>query len=221
MFTGLVEEVGTVKGVRPHDGGFLLSVRCQKVLEDMRPGDSISVNGACLTVVEVERDGLSAHVSFETGNRTNLGYVRPGDRLNLERALRPDSRLGGHLVTGHVDAMGKVSELRRRGEYWEICFRCPREVLDYLVPKGSVAVNGVSLTVNEVYEDGFSVVLIPHTLGETNLSGLEVGDAVNLEADILGKYVFRYMERKEAGASPGESEDVRLWEKLERGGFLS
>lgn len=227
MFTGLIEEVGVVKGLRPHGDGSVIWVGCRKILDDMRIGDSISVNGACLTVVEVGADGFFAHVSFETMERTNLRWARPGTRLNLERALRLGSRLGGHLVTGHVDAVGEVSETRRRGDYLEARFRCPQELLPYLVPKGSVAVNGVSLTVNDVDGEGFSVALIPHTLGETNLSELKVGDKVNLEADIIGKYVFRYLERREeigvhglVDKVDGSNGDERLWDKLERGGFL-
>lgn len=220
MFTGLVEELGTLKGFRPWGEGFLITVGCRKILEDVRPGDSISVNGACLTVIEVGKEGFSANVSIETHRRTNLRWARPGDLLNLERALRLDSRLGGHLVTGHVDGVGNVCRVRHRGEYLEIGFRCPREVLDYLVPKGSVAVNGVSLTVNEVERESFSVALIPHTLEETNLSTLKVGDPVNLEADILGKYVFRYLESRGLSVSREGSGDETLQRKLEEGGYV-
>ncbi len=220
MFTGLVEEVGIARDFRPHDGGFLVSVECHEILEDLKAGDSISVNGACLTVVDVWSNGFSAHVSRETHERTNLRWVRPGSPLNLERALRMDSRLGGHLVTGHVDGVGVVREVRKRGEYLEIGFRCPPEVRKYLVPKGSVAVNGVSLTVNAVDEEGFFVALIPHTLKETNLSRLRVGDPVNLEADILGKYVFRYLDTKGSQDQEMGNEDEALMRKLQEGGFV-
>lgn len=191
MFTGLVQFLATVEAVQPEPPGKRLRIRAEEIAAQASVGDSIAVNGCCLTVVAAV-DGL---LEFETGPetlaRTNLGALQSGDKVNLERSLRVGDLLGGHFVTGHIDGLGTLSERRDEGE-WSTCwFHLPRELARQLVPKGSVAVDGVSLTVVEVQDDRFSVMLIPHTLAATTLGRLPVGGQVNVETDLLGKYVFK------------------------------
>ena len=175
-----------------------LRVRAETVLEDTGPGDSISVNGCCLTVAERTGTTWTADVMAETLAKTGLGSLEPGDRVNLERAARVGSRLGGHLVQGHVDAVGYVVR-RDPGEHWEVVtISMPHELAPYVVDKGSITVDGVSLTVVEAGEDEFTVSLIPETLRRTTLGFREPGDPVNLEVDVIGKYVARQLELREA-----------------------
>ena len=195
MFTGIVETVGGVVEVRVRGETLTLSIEAPAVAAGVRVGDSVSVNGGCLTVVAARDELLTFEAVRETLERTSLGSLRAGSRVNLERALRADARLDGHIVQGHVDEAGRVRELRRRGEDVQLFVACSSGFADWLVPKGSVAIEGVSLTVVEVGDDGFEVVLIPHTLAMTTLGALRVGERVNLEADVLGKYVKRYLER--------------------------
>ena len=157
-------------------------------------GDSVAINGACLTVVRVEGDLLHFQAGPETLRRSNLGELAAGDRVNLERSLRLGDRLGGHLVQGHVDGIGHIARRLPQGDWETVWFRCPPELAAQMVPKGSVAVDGVSLTVVEATADGFSVALIPHTLAATTLGLKPVGAAVNLETDILAKYIWKYLE---------------------------
>jgi len=199
MFTGIVEELGTVDRVSPGADGVTLRVACTRVLEETRIGDSIMVNGACLTATRVDRDGFFADVSPETTRVTTLGRLRQGDRVNLERAMALGGRLGGHLVTGHVDGVGTLRVLRPSGRATEIWFDAPGNVVGLTVVKGSIAVEGVSLTVNAVDSGGFSVMIIPHTADHTTLLSLKPGVPVNLEADLIGKYVARLLK----GTAPG------------------
>jgi riboflavin synthase len=191
MFTGLVESLGLVQRVQDDGPGRRLTFRALAIVEGTKVGDSIAINGACLTVVEIADDTLSFQAGPETLAKTNLGELRPGDRVNLERSLRLGDRIGGHLVTGHIDGVGRVAERRREGEWELVWFSCPANLAEQLVPKGSVAVDGVSLTVVDVTSDGFSVALIPHTLAATTLGFKSAGASVNLETDILAKYVWK------------------------------
>jgi riboflavin synthase len=201
MFTGIVREIGVVRSAARSGGGMRLAVGA--ALEGLRVGDSISVNGACLTAEKVESGWFEASVTPETLARTTLGRVRPGDRVNLEPALRAGDPMGGHAVQGHVDAAGTVAEVTRQGESATMVFACPAELRRYLAPKGSVAVDGVSLTVAEVRSTGFSVALVRHTLQETTLGERKSGDAVNIEADVLAKYVEALLAAREgAGSRP-------------------
>jgi len=193
MFTGLIEELGTVKGIRSQSGGIRLSIAGKTVLDGMKTGDSIAVNGACLTVVEMSHALFGADVSKETLIKTTLGRLRVGDRVNLERAMRPTDRLGGHLVAGHVDAVGVIRTIERTGESSLFTFAAPPEVLRYLIYKGSIAIDGISLTVNEVQGERFTVTIIPHTARQTTLGFKKAGDPVNLEADMIGKYVEKFV----------------------------
>jgi riboflavin synthase len=194
MFTGIVEELGTVASVERLSDAVRLSVRATTVLEDAALGDSISVNGCCLTVAERTDDGFTADVMAETLAKTGLGSLVVGDRVNLERATTAGTRLGGHLVQGHVDAVGRI--LRREpGDHWDVVtVEVPADLAPYLVDKGSVTVDGVSLTVVEAGQESFTVSLIPETLRRTTLGFRAPGDAVNLEVDVIGKYVARQLE---------------------------
>jgi len=194
MFTGLIEELGTVKGIRSQSGGMRLSIAGKTVLDGMKAGDSIAVNGACLTVVEMSHSLFGADVSKETLTKTTLGRLRVGDRVNLERAMRPADRLGGHLVAGHVDAVGVIRTIERTGEASLFTFEAPPEVSRYLIYKGSIAIDGISLTVNEVQGERFTVTIIPHTARQTTLGFKKAGDSVNLESDMIGKYVEKFVK---------------------------
>lgn len=192
MFTGLVEELGRVKAARGGAGGLQLVIGA-RMAGQARVGESISVNGVCLTVTGRGDGFFTAEVMPETVRRTTLGSLRAGDPVNLERSLQVGGRLGGHLVTGHIDGVGTVTSREREGSSVVLVIRGPEEVHRYLVPKGSVAVDGVSLTVAALTGDGFLVSLIPHTAGVTTLGGKSPGDRVNLEADLIGKYVERLL----------------------------
>lgn len=200
MFTGIVEEVGRIKAIRRGNGGAVLEIEAVKVLEGTRIGDSIATNGVCLTVTGMGAGSFDADVMPETLRRSNLGDLRPGDRVNLERALRLDSRLGGHLVAGHVDGTGVVSDRRQEDNAVWFTVAATPEILRYVIEKGSIAVDGVSLTVAYVDEAVFKVSVIPHTQEETTLLGKRVGAVVNLENDLIAKYVEKFTgggERKQ------------------------
>lgn len=199
MFTGIVEEIGEVVAVQKGAESMRLSVRGPITTSDAALGCSIAVNGVCLTVVELDGDVFTADVMNETLRLTMLGECEPGSKVNLERAMAANARLGGHIVSGHVEALGKVAE-RTPGEDWELVrFSADTDFLRYLVPKGSVTVSGVSLTVVDVLADGFTVSLIPATLSATTLGQTPVGTSVNLEADMIGKYIVSYLERLNEG----------------------
>jgi len=193
MFTGLVESLGTVHEVIFEGGGCRLTVEAPDIAAELTIGQSVAINGACLTVVVCDAQTCSFQLGPETLQRTNLGELRQGDRVNLERALRLSDRLGGHLVQGHIDGVGHLAQRRTEGEWVTMWFTCPPELAAHMVPKGSVAVDGVSLTIVEVGENRFSVALIPHTLAHTTLGFKGPGDAVNLETDLLAKYVWKFM----------------------------
>ena len=193
MFTGLIEAIGEVVEVKPTPAGF--RVRLKTSLGGaMKAGDSIAVNGVCLTVVAADDDGVHADVSPETARVTTLGAVKRGTAVNLERPLRADSRLGGHFVQGHVDGMATIEEIRQDGESYWLTAKFPSALAPYIVRKGSIAVNGVSLTVAGVDDRLFDVQIIPYTWEHTALSRAKAGDQVNVECDIVGKYVVRAAE---------------------------
>jgi len=194
MFTGLVESLGTVKAVADAPAGRTLVVAEPTLAPQLALGESVAVNGACLTVVKVDGGAFAFEAGFETLARTNLGELRVGDRVNLERALRVGDALGGHFVTGHVDCVGRIAERVPSGDWQTVWFEFPAGFDDLLVPKGSVAVDGVSLTVVDAEKDRFSVMLIPHTLAVTTLGGKGVGGAVNIETDMLAKYVQKQLK---------------------------
>jgi riboflavin synthase len=199
MFTGIIEEMGTVKALRREAGAARLSLSAATVLDGTALGDSICVNGVCLTVVEMGKNDFSADVAVETLRVTNLGELKAGARVNLERALQLSARIGGHLVSGHVDAVGRLREKRDEGNGWRIFFDAPETVLRYVIKKGSIAIDGISLTVADVDRAGFSIAMIPHTARLTTLGFKAAGDSVNLESDIIGKYVERLLPGRAAG----------------------
>ena len=196
MFTGLVEEVGRVRSLRPAEdaGDAHLGISADVVLGETRVGDSILVNGACLTVDEIGAGGLVFYTMPETLRRTALGDLSEGSPVNLERAMAAGGRLGGHIVQGHVDGVGEVLDVRPEGDAEIWTFLAPPSVLRYAVEKGSVSIDGISLTVVSVEDDRFTVSILPHTRSHTNLGELGVGSHVNLEADVVGKYVERLMQ---------------------------
>jgi len=199
VFTGIVEGVGEVVGLERRGEVLRLRISVPVALTGIGVGDSISVSGICLTVTEIEEGRVLVEVSRETMLRSTLGDLKVGDRVNLERALEVGGRFGGHFVTGHVDGTGEVLEVRRGPETMKLRIRAPEGVVRYLVEKGSVAVDGVSLTVNAVRGDEFEVMIIPYTAQRTTLSHLKGGDRVNLEADILAKYVEKFLGRPGGG----------------------
>ncbi|MBF0379823.1 MAG: riboflavin synthase [Magnetococcales bacterium] len=198
MFTGLIEDVGSVKAIEKTGQDWLLRVTCGFDMSSVKLGDSIAINGACLTVIAKEPQGFSVQISRESVNKTTFAKLAPGAILNMERALMVGGRLDGHMVQGHVDAVGKVERITPRGRSIEIWFSLPSEAGRYIIAKGSIAVDGVSLTVNEVVDGGgvsrFSVNIIPHTQKKTTLAGLAPGHQVNIETDLLGRYVERLMQ---------------------------
>lgn len=213
MFTGLILEIGEIISVTKRIGGALLSLKSNEVAAAANIGDSISVNGVCLTVVNKNRSELSFDLSDETLRSTNLGNLRMGDFINLEPSLRPDSKIGGHFVTGHVDAVGKIRSKTNIGEMLKFEIEAPATVIDFLVNKGSIALDGISLTVVNVFKDSFTLVIIPHTAKLTTLGFKDSGDTVNIEVDILGKYVARFLGRE-------EDKDSRLMKTLMEGGYI-
>ncbi|HEX5726269.1 MAG TPA: riboflavin synthase [Longimicrobiaceae bacterium] len=200
MFTGIVEAVGTVTEVRPEGSGRVFTVRAAEVLDGLKEGDSIAIDGACQTVVALAGDAFTVQAVGTTLERTTLGSFAPGRRVNLERAVRVGDRLGGHLVQGHVDGVGRVTAVRPRGELVLIDFTLPEEVAPATVLHGSVTLDGVSLTVNALPAPGVcQVSIIPFTRRHTTVGGLREGDAVNVEGDMIGKYVRRLLGAPAAG----------------------
>jgi riboflavin synthase len=195
MFTGIVEHVGRLEAVETGEGPTRLRIDVGPLVEGVGIGDSIAVCGACLTVTEIAGSRIVFDVIPETLERTRLGALRPGDGVNLERAMGMGARFDGHLVQGHVDGLGRVRRIDREGADVEFHITCDRDLAAQLVDKGSVTIDGVSLTVVRVVEDGFHVALIPHTLERTTLSQLAVGDPVDLEVDVFGKYVKSHLDR--------------------------
>jgi riboflavin synthase len=193
MFTGLISDLGSVTALEQNGAGATLRIGT-RLASELEQGDSVAVNGVCLTAIDIRDGGFSAEAMVETLRRSALGALEPGAQVNLELALRADGRLGGHVVQGHVDGMGVVSEIRTEGIARVLRIDADPPVARFLVEKGSVAVNGVSLTVSALHEDGFEVSLIPETLRRTNLGGMTVGDRVNLEVDVLAKHVERLLE---------------------------
>ena len=197
MFTGIVEEVGRVARIERSASGARLWVSAHTVLEGTRNGDSIATNGVCLTVTALDGQSFAADVMGETLRRSALGQLRPGSRVNLERALAANGRFGGHIVSGHIDGTGTVAGLRREDNAVWVSVHTAPELLRYIVEKGSIAIDGISLTVAAVDSQGFQVSIIPHTGAETTLLGRQMGDTVNLECDILGKSVEKLLQAAE------------------------
>lgn len=195
MFTGLIEEVGQIKQISKKTDGVNLTVRCSKVTEGTKIGDSIAVNGVCLTVVNIDRDSLAFEVSQETLKRSNISNLKVMEPVNLERAMIAGGRFGGHIVQGHIDTTGYIISIKPAVNHTELSIQIPTSYTDYVIEKGSIAIDGISLTINYIKENNIYLNIIPHTLENTNLKFRKVGDLVNLEFDILGKYVVETMKR--------------------------
>ena len=193
MFTGIIEELGTVRSVSLSGNSGKISIKAKKVLENTKIGDSIAVNGVCLTVVTLLPDGFTADIMAETVRRSSLGKCGPGDHVNLERAMAADGRFGGHIVAGHIDGTGTVASLKKEENAVWVTISAPPGILKYIIEKGSIAIDGVSLTVAYVDDTCFKVSVIPHTAKETTLLTKNVGDIVNLENDMVGKYVEKLL----------------------------
>jgi riboflavin synthase len=194
MFTGLIESVGEVLEMQPVPAGFRLRLRCSFASE-LAAGESIAVNGVCLTAVRSEADEFRAEIGPQTARVTTLGGLQPGSLVNLERAMRGDARFGGHFVLGHVDAVGTVERIRPEADFYWFTFGFPPSLAPYVIDRGSIAVDGISLTIASLDHASFDVQIVPHTWSHTNLQRLRGGDAVNLETDMVGKYVVRAVEQ--------------------------
>lgn len=215
MFTGIVEEIGILQAVERGSQSAVLHIQCEKVLEGTKVGDSIAVNGVCLTVTSLKGDGYTADVMAETLDRSSLGGLKRGSRVNLERAMAADGRFGGHIVAGHIDGTGKIEDIKR--DETAVWYRVSSEpaVLRYIVEKGSITIDGISLTVARVTDEDFSVSIIPHTQANTVLADRKIGDVVNLETDIIGKYVEKLLTPQ----GPQKKESKLTMEFLAKHGF--
>jgi len=196
MFTGIIEEIGKIEEISKHGHNLKLKIRVSKISSDLKVGDSININGACQTVTGTDPDSFTVEAVEETVRRTNLGQLKRNVLVNLERSLRFSDRLGGHLVTGHIDCVGRVKSIAKKDGSFLYEFELPEKYLTYLVEKGSVAVDGISLTLVEVLKDSFSASTIPYTLENTTLGTKKIGDLVNIETDLIGKYVERILTSK-------------------------
>jgi len=195
MFTGIVEEIGKVSAITKTRAGALLKVKTKSICADAKLGDSVAINGVCLSVVEIKGDILSFDVIQETLSNTSLGDLKINDPLNLERSLKPDSRMGGHFVTGHIDYKGKIESMIKGSEGIGVKIYLPEEFSNFVIKKGSVALDGISLTVAEVERKNFTVYLIPHTLKVTTLGNKKKGDSLNIETDLLAKYIAKHIQK--------------------------
>lgn len=197
IFTGIIEELGVVKSIAINGASGCITIKAKKVLEGTQLGDSIAVNGTCLTVTSINSDGFSADVMAETVKRTSLSQVGKGDLVNLERAMILNGRFGGHIVSGHIDGTGTITKYTKEENAIWVTIKAPDEILDLIVEKGSICIDGISLTVATVSDQDFQVSIIPHTAKETTLIHKKVGSLVNLENDIVGKYIKKLMENKQ------------------------
>lgn len=221
MFTGIIENLGSIREIRSSDQGRRLTIETDFIFTEMKIGDSISVNGACLTVVDIDGKRFKADVSPETLTKTILGGAKIGDRVNLERALRLSDRLDGHLVSGHVDGIGIVAKRKTAGNSMIITVRVQESLSRYIINKGSVAIDGVSLTVNRCDGNSFDVTIIPHTAENTTISLYKNGDYVNIETDMIGKYVERFVLTKDKVNDRPEAGELSLdMQFLKKTGFL-
>ncbi len=194
MFSGIVEEVGSIDSIQRVPSGLKLHIRCKKILDDLKLGDSVAVNGVCLTAVEINDDSFVADVSFETLSKSNLGDLKIKEFVNLERALKVSDRLSGHIVLGHIDSKCIISKIQRSGDFYILGISIDNYVYRYCIKKGSVCIDGISLTINELDNTYLELTIIPHTFENTNLRYKKVGNYVNIEVDVLGKYVEKMLK---------------------------
>lgn len=218
MFSGIVEELGALQAIEKGLGGAKFSILASVILDDLHIGDSVSVSGTCLTVINIEDQSFSVDVSTETLNRTILGTVPVGTPLNLERAMRLNARMGGHLVTGHVDGIGVLRGREQDGNAILLTVEASDNIMRYCVSKGSITVDGISLTINAVTDRSFAVAIIPHTATVTTMGLKQIGDSVNLESDLIGKYVERLLQAN--GTLPPQSSPIIDKDYLQKRGLL-
>lgn len=196
MFTGIIESTGKIlKSLHKRDS-LLIEISCENLINEIKIGDSVSINGACLTVVEKKDNSFSMEVSYETIERTTIKKLKTGDIVNLEIAMKFNGRVGGHFVTGHIDGTGKIIRKEMRGDFFDLYFSAHPTIMKFIVEKGSIAIDGISLTVNRVFPDSFSVTIIPYTTRNTNIGLKKIGDEVNIESDIIGKYVYSFVGKE-------------------------
>ena len=226
MFTGIIEDIGIVRNIKKGSESVVLSIGSDRIMDDVRIGDSVAVNGVCLTATTVSKDGFTADVMPETLRRSSLGELKRGSRVNLERAMSAGGRFGGHIVSGHIDGTGVVKSLKAEDNATWVTIEAERGILKYIVEKGSIAIDGISLTVAYVDDSCFKVSVIPHTASETTLLAKEPGDIVNLENDVVGKYVEKLLnfgnteeEVKEAVKSSGNKNNLTM-DTLISNGFI-
>jgi riboflavin synthase len=193
MFTGIIEEIGELASIQRGTKSVVLTIKADKILTDTSTGDSISTNGVCLTAVEIGKDYFKADVMHETIDRSSLGQLSKGSKVNLERAMRADGRFGGHMVAGHIDGTGEITDITKDDNAVWYKITTKPEIMRYIIEKGSIAIDGISLTVAKVAKSDFSVSIIPHTLGQTTLALRKKGDKVNLENDMVGKYIEKFL----------------------------
>ncbi|MCX8069358.1 MAG: riboflavin synthase [Thermodesulfovibrionales bacterium] len=216
MFTGIITELGIIQSISNTHSGAKLTISCPSTAKDASIGDSIAVNGMCLTVTTNDKDRLEFDISRQSLNVTTAGYWKVGDKVNLEPALRIGDKIGGHLVSGHVEDIGKILSKMPYGNAQKITIQSPRSILNYAIPKGSIAIDGISLTIVDVDKETFSVVIIPHTLKMTTLGFKGVGEMVNLEPDMLAKYVFHFINK----ITDNTHKDTVFLEVLKKSGYL-
>jgi riboflavin synthase len=220
MFTGLIEETGKVKRITVRGRDREIEIQCRKILKGLKAGDSVSVNGVCLTVKGKGSAIFTCDISFSTLNATTFKYCNSGDIVNLESSLTPADKLGGHLVSGHIDCTSKVSKILSIGKSYLMDFILPDEIREFIAPRGAIAVDGISLTISEVKNDIFSSAIIPYTYENTNLHHISPGDMVNIEVDMVSRYIVNYLQHKQTDDEDlQKSKDKIFKEKLEKYGF--
>lgn len=205
MFTGIIEEIGIVKDFTQTSNGAEITVSCNKVLSDTKIGDSIAINGVCQTVVEMSENAFTADVSNETLEVTNFLAIKRGEKVNLERALTLNERIGGHLVSGHVDSVAKLVSSKKNADFYNMKFEVTNDASRYIIKKGSITINGISLTVAEIQGNIVEIAVIPHTFENTNLSELKAGDMVNVETDVFAKYIEKFLLNEKTTSTISES----------------
>ncbi|GMT45582.1 MAG: riboflavin synthase subunit alpha [bacterium] len=217
MFTGLIEETGEVRAIRKGEVSFQITIAASKIMEELRLGDSVCTSGACLTVVNLTKDSFTVDIMAETVKHTNFKDMKTGNRVNLERAMRLSDRVAGHLVAGHVDGVGEITRIQKDGIATLMTIKTPKNLAAQMVDKGSVAVDGISLTITKTGSDNFQVSIIPHTARETTLLTKKTGEKVNIETDMIGKYVRNFLTQSQESQNAKREIDTRF---LSENGFL-
>lgn len=221
MFTGIIKETGIINKIADLGGDKQFEIKARKLIEDINTGDSISVNGICLTVKSFDSDSFTFDISSNTIKYTNLTDAKTGDLVNLEDALSPKDKMGGHFVSGHIDAAVPIQNIKMTGRSYELTFDLDSKIAPFIADKGSVAIDGISLTVTEVDANSFKTIIIPHTFENTALGKKSIGETVNIEADMLARYIVNHLSRQEASNNDGPiNNDKILKEKLENNGFI-